>query len=51
MKESAGGAVQERPKKTGRSSFAEMQARIDALEEEVSAAREREAATIKFNLH
>jgi two-component system, NtrC family, sensor kinase len=45
MRQSASRAVQERPKNTRRSSFAEMQARIDALEAEVGAAREREVAT------
>jgi GAF domain-containing protein len=45
MRQSASRAVQKRPKNTRRSSFAEMQARIDALEAEVGAAREREVAT------
>src|ERR1700746_2839212 len=45
MRQSASRAVQKRPRNTRRSSFAEMQARIDALEAEVGAAREREVAT------
>ena len=48
MRQSASRAIGEAPKKTRRPSFAEMQARIDALEAEVSAAREREAATAEI---
>jgi hypothetical protein len=48
MRQSASRAVRERPKNTRRSSFAEMQARIDALEAEVGAAREREVATAEI---
>ena len=45
MRQSATRAVREGPKNGRRPSFAEMQARIDALEAELAAAREREAAT------
>jgi GAF domain-containing protein len=48
MSQSASRAVRERPKNTRRSSFAEMQARIDALGAEVDAAREREVATVEI---
>src|SRR5215471_16484724 len=48
MRQSASRPVREGPKHTRRSSFAEMQARIDALEAEVEAAREREAATAEI---
>ena len=48
MRQSASRVVQERPKNTRRLSFAEMQARIDALEAEVGAAREREVATAEI---
>src|SRR6266851_9579494 len=47
MRQSASRAVRE-PKNTRRSSFGEMQARIDALEAEVDAAREREVATAEI---
>jgi hypothetical protein len=46
MKRSARRAVREGPKNASRSTFAEMQARIDALEIELTAAREREAAAV-----
>jgi GAF domain-containing protein len=45
MRRSAGGPVQEGPKHGQRFSLAEMQAHVDALEAELKAAREREAAT------
>jgi hypothetical protein len=45
MRQSARGPVQEAPKHGQRSSLAQMQARVDALEAELKAAREREAAT------
>ena len=45
MRQSASRAARGRPKNIRRSSFAKMQARIDALEAEVGAAREREVAT------
>ena len=47
MKQSARRAVREGPKNAPRSSFAEMQACIDALEIELAAAREREAAAVE----
>ena len=47
MKQSARRAVREGPKNASRSPFAEMQARIDALEIELAAAREREAAAVE----
>ena len=46
MRQSARRAVREGPKNASRSSFAEMQACIDALEIELAAAREREAAAV-----
>ena len=45
MRQGASGPVQEAPKHGQRSSLAQMQARVDALEAELKAAREREAAT------
>src|SRR6516164_1266082 len=48
MRQSASRAIGERAKKTRRLSLAEMQARIDALEAELGAAREREAATAEI---
>ena len=45
MRQDARRVISEGLENTGRSSFAEMQARIDALEAELVAAREREAAT------
>ena len=45
MRQSAGGPVQEGPKHGQRFSLAEMQAHVDALEAELKAARDREAAT------
>ena len=47
MRQSARRAVREGPKNASRSSFAEMQACIDALEIELAAAREREAAAVE----
>ena len=47
MRHSAKRAVREGPKNATRSSFTEMQARIDALEIELAAAREREAAAVE----
>ncbi|HJU17878.1 MAG TPA: GAF domain-containing protein [Stellaceae bacterium] len=47
MGQSTRRAVREGPKNARRSSFAEMQARIDALEIELVAAREREAAAVE----
>jgi len=48
MRQSASRAIGEGPRKSRGSSFAEMQARIDALEAEVGAAREREAVTAEI---
>ncbi|MFL5265200.1 MAG: hypothetical protein ACJ8AH_01185 [Stellaceae bacterium] len=48
MRQSAKRAVREGPKNASRSSFAEMQACIDALEIELAAAREREAAAVEI---
>src|SRR5437763_2071487 len=47
MRQSARRAVREGPKNVSRSSFAEMQACIDALEIELAAVREREAAAVE----
>src|SRR5689334_10956531 len=47
MKQSARRAVREGPKNASRSSFVEMKARIDALEIELAAVREREAAAVE----
>jgi len=47
MRQSARRAVREGPKNASRSSFAEMQACIDALETELAAVREREAAAVE----
>src|SRR5947209_20558670 len=48
MRQSARRAVREGPKNASRSPFAEMQACIDALEIELAAAREREAAAVEI---
>ena len=45
MRQRERGAVREGPENTRDPSFAEMQARIEALEAELTAARAREAAT------